>query len=344
MTDAFLDAILAFETVGELKENIREMVMKKTGYQKYLLILSAPIVAELLSGSTPFAAFFKPPIFLTYVGFYGCGALLIREIVAHKKMNYVNILLLGASFGVLEEGILLKSWYDPTWMGAAITSQALRVSGVSVLQPFANIVYHAIISITIPISLIESFAGSRKPWLSRKWLVLPALVFAAAASVMGLTFNRDYQISISHYLFSILILIIFLTAANIRFNAPNGKIKRSTGALWLIGSLFIPFQFFVFYGLALRNVSWMIILSFAILLYSIYAITFWRTDWKKQSRKLGFASAAGFITGLLPAAAAAARQDNTKITNLIVEIIVVLVLIILYRSTLLQLDNSQIEK
>jgi hypothetical protein len=318
------------------KEYTIVMVMNQTRCQKYLLILSAPIIAELLSGSTPFAAFFKPPIFLTYVGFYGCGALLIREIVARKKMNYINILLWGASFGVLEEGILLKSWYDPTWMGAAITSQALRVSGVSVLQPFANIVYHAIISITIPILLIESFTGARKPWLSKKWLVLPALVFAAAASVMGLTFNRDYQISINHYLFSILILIIFIAAANIRFSVPDGKVKRSIGALWLIGSLFIPFQFFVFYGLALRNVSWVIILFLAILLYGIYAITFWRTDWKKQARKLGFASAAGFITGLLPAAAAAARQDNTKTINLFVGVIVMLVLIILNRSTMLQ--------
>ena len=278
------------------------------------------------------------------MGFYGCGAIVIREMVAHKKMNYINILLWGAAFGVLEEGILLKSWYDPTWMGAAITSQALRFSGISVLQPFANIIYHAVISITIPILLIESLPGERKPWLSKKGLVLPSLIFVAAASVMGLTFNRDYQISIGHYLFSILILIIFIVAANIRFSVPDGKVKRSIGALWLIGSLFIPFQFFVFYGLALRNVSWIIILFLAILLYGIYAITFWRTDWKKQVRKLGFASAAGFISGLLPAAAIAARQDSTKIINLIVEIIFVLLLIFLYRSTILQPNNSRINK
>ena len=255
-------------------------------------------------------------------------------------MNYFNILLWGAAFGVLEEGILLKSWYDPTWMGAAITSQALRVSGVNVLQPFANIVYHAIISITVPILIIESFAEEQEPWLSRKWLVLAFLIFAAAASVMGFTFNRDYQISTGQYLFGILILIIFIAAANIRFSVPEGKVKRSIGALWLIGSLFIPFQFFVFYGLALRNVSWMVILFLVILLYGIYIITFWRTDWKKQVRKQGFASAAGFITGLLPAVAIAARQDSTKIINLIVEIIIVLVLIILYRSIILKLDNS----
>ena len=40
------------------------------------------------------------------------------------------------------------------------------------------------------------------------------------------------------------------------------------------------------------------------------------------------------------AVAIAARQDNTKIINLIVEIIVVLVLIILYKSTILKPDNS----
>ncbi len=313
--------------------------MNKPGYKKYWLILLAPIIAELLSGSTPFTTFFKLPILLAYAGFYGCGALIIREIVAHKKMSYINILLWGAAFGVLEEGILLKSWYDPTWMGAAITSQAIRFSGVSVLQPFANIVYHAIISITVPILLIESFSGERKPWLSKKGLVLPVLFFVAAAFVMGLTFNRNYQISAKHYLFSILILIVFIVAANIRFSVPDGGINRPGGRLWLIGSLFIPLQFFVFYGLALRNVSWIVILSLAILLYTIYAIIYWRTDWKKQVRTLGFASAAGFITGLLPAVAIASRQDSAKTINLIIGMVVILVLIVLYRRTMLQPGN-----
>ncbi|MCK4489157.1 MAG: hypothetical protein KAU23_02800 [Anaerolineales bacterium] len=313
--------------------------MNKPGYKKYWLILLAPIVAELLSGSTPFTTFIKLPILLTYAGFYGCGALIIREIVAHKKMSYINILLWGAAFGVLEEGILLKSWYDPTWMGAAITSQAIRFSGVSVLQPFANIVYHAIISITVPILLIESFSGERKPWLSKKGLVLSSLFFVAAASVMGLTFNQNYQVSAKHYLFSILILIVFIVAANIRFSVPDGGINRPGGRLWLIGSLFIPLQFFVFYGLAPRNVSWIVILSLAILLYTIYAIIYWRTDWKKQARKLVFASAAGFITGLLPAVAIASRQESAKTINLIIGMVVVLVLIVLYRRTMLQPDN-----
>lgn len=317
--------------------------MNKPGHHKYWLILLAPIIAELLSGSTPFTTFFKLPILLTFLGFYGCGALIIREVVAHKKLNVINILLWGAAFGVLEEGILLKSWYDPAWMGAAITSQALRVSGVNVLQPFANIVYHAILSITVPILLVESFTGERKPWLSKKKLVLPVLVFIAAASVMGLTFNRNYQISISHYLFSILIMIIFIMAANVRFRLPDGKRKHSIPTLWVISGLFIPFQFFVFYGLALRNVSWMVILLAAILLYGIYAITFWRAYWKKRVRKLGFASAAGFITGLLPAVAIAARQDNTKIVNFITALVFILMLIVLYRSTMRKLDNNELK-
>ncbi len=52
--------------------------MNKPEYKKYWLILFAPIVAELLSGSTPSTTFFKLPIFLTYAGFYGCGALIIK--------------------------------------------------------------------------------------------------------------------------------------------------------------------------------------------------------------------------------------------------------------------------
>ena len=119
----------------------------KIGRPGLFLIVLTPLVAELLSGSTPGFRFFSPFVFVVYLGFYGCGALVIREIVARRKRSVLSTLFYGAAFGCLEEGIVLKSWFDPGWMGAAITSQSLRVGGFNALQPFMNIVYHAVISI-----------------------------------------------------------------------------------------------------------------------------------------------------------------------------------------------------
>ncbi len=158
---------------------------------QYILLILSPVIAEVVSGSTPFFTFLWPPVLLVYVGFYGLGALLIREVAAHKKLGYASILLLGAAFGVLEEGILLKSWFDPTWMGAQITSKVLRVSGVNVLQPFANVVYHAVISIAAPILLVEA-TTSREPWLTEGQRKLAGALFIMSALSLS-TFNRDYK-------------------------------------------------------------------------------------------------------------------------------------------------------
>lgn len=99
---------------------------------------------------------FQSFIVVVYLGFYGLGALLIREIVEIRKLSYTSVLLFGAAYGILEEGIILKSWFDPTWGGAAITAQVLRVDGISILQPLENVVYHAIISITTPILFVKT--------------------------------------------------------------------------------------------------------------------------------------------------------------------------------------------
>src|SRR5512136_2151527 len=64
-----------------------------------LLVLS-PAIGELLSGSSPPLQFFNPFFFLLLVGLYGCGALLVRETVARRRLNAVGLLLLGAAYGV----------------------------------------------------------------------------------------------------------------------------------------------------------------------------------------------------------------------------------------------------
>lgn len=292
----------------------------------YLVLLS-PIVAELVSGSTPFFTFFNPRVFVVYAGFYGLGCLIIREVAAHRSLGYSSVLLLGAAFGVLEEGLLLKSWFDPTWMGAQITSQVLRVHGVSVLQPFANVVYHAVVSITTPVALVNALY-SREPWLSKKSLVLVGIFFVGSAGLLS-RFN-DYPIAGWQYVLGILLAVAFAGLGLKGLRLPPGTKKRSPQALWIVGSLFVVLLFFVFYTLGSVGVSWIVILGGAVLLYLSYARLVTRTHFEAAHY---FASASGVITGLVFIVVVMARRDPSKLLNVVAALLLVVYLVVLYRRT-----------
>lgn len=291
-----------------------------------LLVILSPVVAEFFSGSTPFFTFFSPVVFLVYLGFYGLGCLLIREVVSHKKLGYASVLLLGAAFGVLEEGIILKSWFDPTWMGGAITSKVLRIYGFSVLQPFANVVYHAVVSIAAPILLVES-VSSREPWLTKKKMVIVSIGFVVATLAL-LRFN-DYPIKGWQYLLGIVPFVFFVWLGLRGIAISPGLNVYSPGKIWVLSSVFIVLLFIIFYTLSSAGVPGLVILGLALLLYAVYARAFSRIAWGLIHY---FAAGAGIVTGLLPVVAVMVRTTPVKIGNFVCAVIFVIILGILYKN------------
>ena len=77
------------------------------------LALLSPVIAELLSGSSPPLEFFNPFGFILLVGLYGCGVIIVRELSIRWKKGWGSILLLGAVYGIIEEGLAVKSFFDP---------------------------------------------------------------------------------------------------------------------------------------------------------------------------------------------------------------------------------------
>lgn len=82
---------------------------KKLGFPPALaLFLLAPAIGELLSGSAPPVEFFSPFGFVMIVSLYGSGAVVVRELKVRWKKGIASMLLLGAAYGVLEEGLLSR--------------------------------------------------------------------------------------------------------------------------------------------------------------------------------------------------------------------------------------------
>jgi hypothetical protein len=149
-----------------------------------LLILS-PVVGELLSGSAPPVEFFNPISFLVLVALYGGGAVIIRELAFRWGKGWRSILLLGAAYGIIEEGLMVKSFFDPNWMDLGALGTYGRSLGVNWIWSLELTAYHMVISIAIPILLVNllypketgrSWVNSRALWVFGGLFTLDVLV------------------------------------------------------------------------------------------------------------------------------------------------------------------------
>jgi hypothetical protein len=245
-------------------------------------------------------------------------------------LHFSSVLLLGAAYGVLEEGIVIKSWFDPNWMGASVVSHVLTVYGISILQPLSKVVYHAVISIGASILIVQSILTSTEPWLSKRWTAIALGVFVVAAITMSLTFNYSYKIEGWQYILGFVLLGVFAVLGWRDVKIPSGNKMYPPFGIWIFSTVFILVLFTVFYTLSNAGAKWFIIIPLALLLYVGYTILFALMDWGRATRKHYFAAAAGIVTGLLPLALSLARSQHVKYLNVMAEVIFIVILMIVY--------------
>ena len=133
------------------------MKAKRQGFWPALtLFFLAPAIGELLSGSAPPAEFFNPFTLLLLAALYGSGAILVRELRLRWQQGWLAVFILGAAYGIIEEGWMVKSFFDPNWMDLGVLGSYGRWAGVNWVWTVGLTVYHAVFSIAIPILLVET--------------------------------------------------------------------------------------------------------------------------------------------------------------------------------------------
>jgi hypothetical protein len=139
------------------------------------------MIGELLSGSSPPAEFFHPFSIAVLSALYGSGAVLARELAVRWRKGWPSLLVLGAAYGIVEEGLMVKSFFDPNWMDLGILGEYGRFGGVNWVWSLDLTIYHAVFSITVPVLLVELAFPEQKdtPWLGRRGLRILSLLLAA---------------------------------------------------------------------------------------------------------------------------------------------------------------------
>lgn len=214
--------------------------------RRYLPVLTlfilSPWVAEVLFGATPFS---RIGALLVVAPLYGGGAILIRELARRRGPGWGQIFLLGAAYGIIEEGLAIQSIFNPNLFNAGLLGG--RALGINWVWSLWTIGYHIVYSIGIPILLAELLfpARRRESWLGRVGMIVAGVLYVlgllAIAAIYRFAVAPDFQPPLMLNLFAALVAILLVVAAltqpartlENRSNKYDGKVPSP----WIISLL-----------------------------------------------------------------------------------------------------------
>ena len=183
-----------------------------------VLFFLSPVIGELLSGSAPPSEFFTVFGFTIMSLLYGGGAVVAREIKIRWRKGVGSLLLIGAAYGILEEGLMVASFQNPTWMDLGVLGVFGRWLGVNWVWAVELTFYHALVSITVPVLLVELLYPERRhlPWLHGRWRwIVPMLLLVdVVAGLFIFAEFTGFRPPLPQYLFFVAACLFFLYLAN----------------------------------------------------------------------------------------------------------------------------------
>jgi hypothetical protein len=244
------------------------------------LFLLAPACGELLSGSSPPAEFFNPITFIMLSALYGGGALLIRELMLRWEKGWPSMLILGAAYGIIEEGLMVQSFFNPFWVDLGNLASYGRWFSVNWIWTVELTIFHTVVSIAIPITLTHLLYPDQKEriWLSKRWfnvvLVLFCLVVSIGLILFG-AFNPEYPLPLLHLIVAALLVVVLILIAR-KIGTGNVKddvapAKKSTFFIAGFTGIFLLF----FFSWFLPEIDTPVILTFLLLLFLPALMVFW---------------------------------------------------------------------
>jgi hypothetical protein len=291
------------------------------GSPAFVLFFLSPAVGELLSGSSPPAEFFNPLGFAVSALVYGGGAILAREFAARWGKGWGAILLLGLAYGIVEEGLMVKSFFDPGWGDLGPLTGYGRWLGVNWVWSLHLVLYHAAFSIAIPILLVELMFRERRSesWVSTKKLAVTAALFVGACA-FGFFIMAPYRPPVVPYLAALAITAALCVLA---WRLPTRRrtivTRRPARPRWfaVIGFVWTLGLFLMVWQLPILGVVPGVTIALVVSLTALCAWAIWRLSrgaraWSDAHRLALAAGALSFFVVLAPLAEPdPERVDNT---------------------------------
>jgi hypothetical protein len=205
-----------------------------------LLIVPA-VVVEFLTGNTTFAA---DPGAVLNIAHYGSGAVLVRELARSWQKGFASILILGAVYGMFNEGLATGGFFDPNFYAVAgwDLENYGRWGGINVVWALNITVFHAVFSIAVPIIIVDALFPDLAPrrLLGNTSLVAFFILLAAVTALARLILSPTQPPIKPHALALVIVLMLLLTLLARVFPSFAGiAVRRAPSDIILIISAFV---------------------------------------------------------------------------------------------------------
>ena len=145
------------------------------------LVVLAPLIGEVLSGATRISFIF---VFVPEMMVWGCGTLIIRELVRRWNGGWNSILLLGLGLSIAEEFVIQQTSLAPLpW--PSIGANYGRLGGVNWIFFLFMLGYECVWITVLPIQLAELIFAERRNegWLGNRGLIISAVIFVLGSLI-----------------------------------------------------------------------------------------------------------------------------------------------------------------
>jgi len=147
----------------------------------WALLLLAPFLSEVLSGSTRLSMLF---VYIPEVMVWGVGALLCRELVRRWRAGGTSLLLLGLALSVAEEFLIQQTSLAPLPFPGSNAAYG-RAWGVNLVYLLFMLGFESAWVVVVPVQVTELMfpTRSREPWLRKRALIVSCLVFLVGCRI-----------------------------------------------------------------------------------------------------------------------------------------------------------------
>jgi len=192
-----------------------------------------------------------PPVFFLLLaanlGLYGPGVILIREAKIRWNKGWASVFLLGAAYGIVEEGLALRTLFNPTSSVVGNLGVYGHWLGVNWVWAIGLVIFHSVFSIGLPIFIF----GLAFPDLKSKSLVsitgirISILTLAIDSVLLSIFFVNYWPAEIWGLLILSSIVVALLVIAAKKLPADFLKTVRAEQrwrprAFFLLGVAFFP--------------------------------------------------------------------------------------------------------
>ncbi len=210
----------------------------------WALLLLAPFIAEVLSGSTRTSILF---VFIPEVMVWGIGALLCRELVRRWQGRGASLLLLGMALAIAEEFLIQQTSLAPLPFPVSHAEYA-REWGINLVYLLFMLGYESVWVVVVPVQVTELFfpQKSSQPWLRTRGIVASCILFLIGCRIAWYGWTQQarprlhaapYHPPVTLTALGVLSIAILVVAAYLvrRVGFPSTDDRRRTAPAWLAG-------------------------------------------------------------------------------------------------------------